>query len=76
MFVCGGYRTRTARLKHKNVTSKLQQKRTFHLYGIESPHLYTVTRSAELPHFSDSRTFYLKQERRTAFCHLIFSSYF
>jgi hypothetical protein len=33
----------------KNFTSTLQQKHTFHLYGIESPDLCTVTRSVTLP---------------------------
>jgi hypothetical protein len=41
-------------------TLQQQQQRTFCISSTESPDLCTVTRSATLPRFSDSRTFYSK----------------
>jgi hypothetical protein len=66
-----GDRTRVTSFKHKNFTCALQQKHTFHVPGAESPNSCT---NATLRCFRDSRTFYSKQERRTAFCHRTFSS--
>jgi hypothetical protein len=62
LFVCGGDRTQAASLKHKSFNSTLQQKRALSFSGIESPDLYTVTRSATLPRFFTFKTFLLETE--------------
>jgi hypothetical protein len=60
MFACGGDRTRAASLKHKNFTSSLQQKGTFHLSGTERPDLCTA------PEMRRCHVFFQIQEERFA----------
>jgi hypothetical protein len=59
-----------------NTPLTLQHKRTFHVPGAEIRVSCTATRSATLSCFPHSRTFYLKHECLTAFCHRTPSSYF
>jgi hypothetical protein len=55
--------------KTKPFPLTLQQNRTVFFPGTDCPDSCTVTKSATLSRFSLSKTFYSKQEHRTAFRH-------